>query len=135
MRASVLSQLRPPGPGCKARWRQRSMSRIEPPAANVAAATRARLELAREQDLLLHWLRADAYPLWASQGYDRILGGFQESLSDAGPGAPQPRRARVQARQIYSFARAASLGWSPEQAARLVSEGLEYFLAHYLRPD
>jgi mannose-6-phosphate isomerase len=41
----------------------------------------------------------------------------------------------VQARQIYSFARAASLGWSPEQAARLVSEGLEYFLAHYLRPD
>ncbi len=111
------------------------MSRTEAGAANAAAATRARAELGHEQDLLLHWLRVDAYPLWATQGYDRVQGGFQESLTDAGPGAPQPHRARVQARQIYSFARAASLGWSPEQAARLVSEGLEYFLAHYLRPD
>jgi mannose/cellobiose epimerase-like protein (N-acyl-D-glucosamine 2-epimerase family) len=103
------------------------MSRTEPSGARAA--------LAHEQELLLHWLRADAYPLWATQGYDRIQGGFQETLTSAGPNAQQPRRARVQARQIYCFARAASLGWSPADAARLVSGGLEYFLARYRRPD
>jgi mannose-6-phosphate isomerase len=41
----------------------------------------------------------------------------------------------VQARQIYCFARAASLGWRPADAARLVTDGLAYFLAHYRRPD
>ena len=101
----------------------------------AAAASGAKLELKHEQDLLLHWLRADAYPLWAMQGYDRVQGGFQEALTSAGPTAEQPRRARVQARQIYSFARAASLGWSPTEAARLVSDGLEDFLARYRRSD
>lgn len=111
------------------------MSRTEAAAANAVAASRARLELNHELDLLLHWLRADAYPLWATQGYDRIRGGFQEALTNTGPNAEQPRRARVQARQIYCFARAASLGWSPAQAARLVSDGLQHFLARYRRPD
>lgn len=92
-------------------------------------------DAAHELELLLQWLRTEAYPLWATQGYDWKQGGFQETLTSAGPNAEQPRRARVQARQIYSFARAASLGWSPTEAARLVSAGLEYFLARYRRPD
>lgn len=104
-------------------------------AGNAAEAARARLALVHEQDLLLRWLRTDAYPLWATQGYDRIQGGFQEALTSAGPNSQQPRRARVQARQIYAFARAASLGWSPAQAARLVSEGMECFLGRYRRAD
>jgi mannose/cellobiose epimerase-like protein (N-acyl-D-glucosamine 2-epimerase family) len=91
--------------------------------------------LRHEQELLMHWLRAYAYPLWATQGYDQIHGGFQESLTSAGPTADQPRRLRVQARQIYSFARAADLGWSPADAARLVTHGLEYLLGHYRRAD
>src|ERR1700683_1140070 len=107
MRASAPSQRRPPGPGREAGCRRRPMSRTEAAAANAAAASGAKLELKHEQDLLLHWLRADAYPLWATQGYDRVQGGFQEALTAVGPTAERPRRARVQARQIYSFSRAA----------------------------
>jgi mannose-6-phosphate isomerase len=94
-----------------------------------------RSTLWREQQLLLRWLLADAYPLWASWGFDELRGGFQECLTAAGPIAHQPRRARVQARQIYCYARAAALGWKQPQASRLVADGLEYFLAHYRRTD
>ncbi len=92
-------------------------------------------QLKREHDLLRHWLLHDAYPLWATQGYDARRGGFEESLAGAGPAAQEPRRARVQVRQIYCFARAASLGWQPAQARQLVTAGLQYFLAHYRRSD
>jgi mannose/cellobiose epimerase-like protein (N-acyl-D-glucosamine 2-epimerase family) len=91
--------------------------------------------LKREHAWLHHWLLHDAYPLWAAQGYDQVHGGFEESLTSAGPDGGQPRRARVQVRQIYAFARAASLGWLPDEAARLVTQGLKYFLTHYRRPD
>jgi mannose/cellobiose epimerase-like protein (N-acyl-D-glucosamine 2-epimerase family) len=91
--------------------------------------------LKREYQWLHRWLLHDAYPLWAAQGYDQRRGGFEESLTSAGPVIDQPRRARVQARQIYAFARAASFGWQPEVARRLVTDGLQYFLARYRRPD
>jgi mannose/cellobiose epimerase-like protein (N-acyl-D-glucosamine 2-epimerase family) len=89
----------------------------------------------REHDWLRRWLLNDAYPLWATHGYDQRRGGFAESLTAAGPSADEPRRARVQARQIYSFARAASLGWHLPQARALVTAGLKYLLAHYRRSD
>jgi len=41
--------------------------------------------LKREHQLLRGWLLNDAYPLWATQGYDRLHGGFEESLTAAGP--------------------------------------------------
>ena len=104
-------------------------------AAAAAAREAAGGALARERELLLRWLLTDAYPLWAAQGYDSIRGGFEESLTSTGPAPDQPRRARVQARQIYSFARAGSFGWKPQQAHRLVTGGLEYLLAHYRRSD
>jgi mannose/cellobiose epimerase-like protein (N-acyl-D-glucosamine 2-epimerase family) len=89
----------------------------------------------QEHEWLRHWLLNDAYPLWATQGYDQCHGGFEESLTGAGPSTHPPRRARVQARQIYSFARAASLGWRAPEARHLVTEGLKYFLSHYRRTD
>ncbi len=85
--------------------------------------------------MLRHWLLHDAYPLWATQGYDAQRGGFQESLAGVGASAPEPRRARVQVRQIYCFARAAGFGWQPARARELVTAGLRYFLSHYRRPD
>ena len=91
--------------------------------------------LKREHQRLRHWLLHDAYPLWATHGYDTRRGGFHESLAGAGPGAQEPRRARVQVRQIYSFARAAGFGWQPARARELVTAGLRYFLDHYRRPD
>jgi mannose/cellobiose epimerase-like protein (N-acyl-D-glucosamine 2-epimerase family) len=80
------------------------------------------------------WLANDAYPLWASRGFDPVYGGFHETLdSDAQP-AYEPRRIRVQLRQVYCFARARSLGWTGE-ATSLVTAGLSYVRAHYRRPD
>jgi mannose/cellobiose epimerase-like protein (N-acyl-D-glucosamine 2-epimerase family) len=104
-------------------------------AATSAGAGEALATLKREHQLLRRWLLNDAYPLWATQGYDRLHGGFEESLTSAGPSANQPRRARVQVRQIYSFARGASLGWNSDEARRLATQGLKYFLAHYRRSD
>jgi mannose-6-phosphate isomerase len=109
------------------------MPRAEAPAAISAEVSLAKLK--REHDFLRTWLMNDAFPLWATQGYDQIHGGFEESLTSTGPTANLPRRARVQVRQIYSFACAARLGWRPQEAQRLVMDGLNYFLAHYRRPD
>jgi mannose/cellobiose epimerase-like protein (N-acyl-D-glucosamine 2-epimerase family) len=92
-------------------------------------------ELQRELESLRRWLLTDAYPLWATRGYDEVRGGFEESLTREGPTAAAPRRARVQVRQIYSFARAADFGWNPALSHRLVTQGLDYFLAHYQRSD
>ena len=109
------------------------MPRTEPAAPDAAAASRAKLK--REHEVLLRWLLTDAYPLWATRGYDEASGAFEESLTRDGSSAGQPHRARVQTRQIYSYARAAYLGWSQRDASRLVTAGLEFFLAHYRRAD
>jgi len=44
-----------------------------------------------------------------------------------------PRRVRVQARQIYSFAKAAHLGWYPE-GREIAMKGLDYLLAKAKSP-
>jgi mannose/cellobiose epimerase-like protein (N-acyl-D-glucosamine 2-epimerase family) len=98
-------------------------------------ATEARSRLRLDHDALLRWLLTDAYPLWASWGFDEVSGAFEESLTRDGPTPDQPHRARVQTRQIYSYARAANLGWSQKEARQLVTAGLEFFLAYYRRPD
>lgn len=83
---------------------------------------------------LSNWLVNEAYPLWSTQGFDREHGGFHESLDHEGQPSREPRRIRVQARQVYSFARAPSFGWKGD-AATLVEAGLKYLRTHYLRPD
>lgn len=83
---------------------------------------------------LLRWLVSTACPLWASRGFDRVQGAFHESLDGDARPASEPRRIRVQLRQVYSFARAASLGWSGD-AEELVTAGLSYVRKHYRRPD
>jgi mannose/cellobiose epimerase-like protein (N-acyl-D-glucosamine 2-epimerase family) len=83
---------------------------------------------------LLHWLLDVAYPLWASRGIDIVHGGFHETLDGAARPAYEPRRIRVQARQTYCFARAASLGWA-DDSGKLVANGLSYVRSYYRRPD
>jgi mannose/cellobiose epimerase-like protein (N-acyl-D-glucosamine 2-epimerase family) len=83
---------------------------------------------------LSNWLANAAYPLWSTRGFDPVHGGFHESLGPDGEPAYEPRRIRVQARQVYSFARAPSFGWSGD-AATLVEAGLAYIRTHYRRPD
>src|ERR1700730_10871881 len=74
-------------------------------------------------------------PLWSSEGWDQAAGGFVEKLDNKGRAdRAAPRRVRVQARQIYSFAKAAELGWYP-QGRDIALKGLEYLLAKAKGPD
>ncbi len=83
---------------------------------------------------LRRWLLDDAYPVWARDGWDPVHGGFQERLTPAGPVLGESRRACVQVRQIYCFARAGELGWTGD-ARRLLTAGLDHFLKRYRRSD
>jgi mannose/cellobiose epimerase-like protein (N-acyl-D-glucosamine 2-epimerase family) len=76
-----------------------------------------------------------ALPLWSSEGWDRATGGFVEKLDIEGRAdLAAPRRVRVQARQIYCFAKSAELGWYP-QGREIAMRGLEYLLANAKSPD
>ena len=74
-------------------------------------------------------------PLWSREGRDSAAGGFIERLDIEGRADRfTPRRVRVQARQIYCFAKAAQLGWYP-QGREIATKGLEYLLAKAKSPD
>ncbi len=104
------------------------MNRPQVAAADPAAAARAC------QQQLIEWLLHKAYPIWAHLGVDAGNGGFQERLSQDGTPLIEPRRARVQPRQIYAFARAPHLGWHGD-AHRIVERATGFFLTHYRRAD
>jgi mannose/cellobiose epimerase-like protein (N-acyl-D-glucosamine 2-epimerase family) len=83
---------------------------------------------------LTSWLEDAAYPIWSTRGIDAVRGGFQERLTLSGEPTDDARRARVQPRQVYAFARAPSLGWTGD-ATGAVAQGLSFFLTRYRRPD
>lgn len=89
---------------------------------------------ARTCQTLKAWLLDHAYTLWWAQGADYERGGFYERLSTEGLGLMEPRRARVNPRQIYCYSYAQDLGWTGP-AEQAVEHGLSYFLQHYRRPD
>ena len=94
----------------------------------------ALIDARRLHEQLLRWLVQDAYPVWATAGFDTEHGTFHEKLTAHGPVRHVPRRARVQTRQIYAYSRAAALGWSGD-ARPLVASTLEFFIRSYRRPD
>lgn len=63
------------------------------------------------------WLSERALPLWTSAGWDEQTGTFVEALSPEGKPLDVPRRAMVQARQIYSVRTGAELGCLPRERA------------------
>jgi mannose/cellobiose epimerase-like protein (N-acyl-D-glucosamine 2-epimerase family) len=74
-------------------------------------------------------------PLWAGEGWDSAAGGFVEKLDIEGRADYEaPRRVRVQARQIYCFAKAAHMGWYPE-GRDIAIKGLDYLLKKARSPD
>ena len=87
-----------------------------------------------ESQSLRSWLFDAALPLWWNKGADHERGGFHEALDGTGEPVAADRRARVQARQIYTFATAGALGW-PGPWRQAVDHGLEFFLRAYRRPD
>ena len=91
-------------------------------------------ELAGHRERLQRWLLGDALPLWWTVGADRVGGGFHEAIDLAGRPVRAERRARVQARQIFTYAVGGELGWTgPWREA--VAHGLDYFVGRYRRPD
>ncbi len=91
-------------------------------------------ELATHRERLLRWLLDDALPVLWAVGADRAAGGFHEAIDLAGHPVRGERRARVQARQIFTYAVGGELGWAgPWREA--VAHGLDYFVGRYRRPD
>lgn len=74
---------------------------------------------------------------WSIVGCDPERGGFVEQLAmDGSPDAHAPRRVRVQARQVFSFSRAISLGWpGTKQAEKIVNDGLHYIDTRLRHPE
>ena len=81
------------------------------------------------------WMIEHALPLWSTEGWDATTGGFIERLHSDGRADPlAPRRVRVQARQIYCYAKAAQVGWYP-QGRGIALKGLEHLLSKAKSPD
>ena len=79
------------------------------------------------------WLRVRALPIWSTLG-QATDGAFSEMLSLACRPLSRPRRARVQARQIFVYASAGMNGWQGPWRC-IVERGLERLYSDYLRPD
>ena len=76
------------------------------------------IDAGRSVARLKRWVVEEALPLWGETGFDAPRGSFVERLTFEGsPLLSAPRRAMVQARQIYVFSHAALLGWRPEGKA------------------
>jgi mannose/cellobiose epimerase-like protein (N-acyl-D-glucosamine 2-epimerase family) len=91
-------------------------------------------ELAREARALRDWLFEAALPLWWAVGADRVGGGFHEAIDLDGTPVAQPHRARVIARQAFSYCEVGRLGWDgPWREA--ASHALDYLRAHFAAAD
>lgn len=88
----------------------------------------------RLRNQLKDWALEKAFPLWWEVGADHINGGFFEKIALDGTPVDAPRRARVQPRQIYSYAAAGLLSWNGPWK-RALEHGLDFYLSKYRRPD
>jgi len=91
-------------------------------------------DLVGEAAALKHWLFDVALPLWWEHGADHSRGGFHEAIDVDGRPLAQPHRARVLARQAFSYCEAGRLGWNgPWREAS--HHALEYFRRHFVTAD
>jgi mannose-6-phosphate isomerase len=91
-------------------------------------------ELRKERDRLKAWLVEHAFPRWWDPGADRESGGFHDRLDAAGRPIAGPKRARVQARQVFCYGLAAEFGWGgPWRAA--MDHGRVVLEDRFRRPD
>jgi mannose-1-phosphate guanylyltransferase/mannose-6-phosphate isomerase len=95
-----------------------------PPAESLAEITQ-RLQL---------WLHSQALPLWQAIGVDHQQGGFHEALDARAQPVSAIRRARVQARQAYVYARAGARGW-PGPWRETAQAGVSYLETYFRRSD
>ncbi|HCY54938.1 MAG TPA: hypothetical protein DF715_05240 [Oceanicaulis sp.] len=93
------------------------------------------------------WLFGNVLPTWAKLSPDPVSGGFFENLDASGnPVKGADMRGRVAPRQLFTYARAKTLGWNPDGLADSVIEHALDFLsgparsplggwAHKISPD
>jgi mannose/cellobiose epimerase-like protein (N-acyl-D-glucosamine 2-epimerase family) len=91
-------------------------------------------DVASEAAALQRWLFDVALPLWWNDGADRVGGGFHEAISLDGTPLAQPHRARVIARQAFSYSEAGRLGW-PGPWREAQRHALDYFRRHFVTAD
>ncbi len=100
---------------------------------DARAANSSRLKIAYSQTE--SWLFNAALPFWGGPGVDFERGGFNEKFDQHGIVVPAvPRRTRVVARQIYSFAAAGRIGWDGDWAA-IVDHGATTLFDRCIRED
>jgi mannose/cellobiose epimerase-like protein (N-acyl-D-glucosamine 2-epimerase family)/glycosyltransferase involved in cell wall biosynthesis len=88
-------------------------------------------DVASEAAALKGWLFDVALPLWWKEGADRFGGGFHEAIGLDGRALARPHRARVIARQAFSYCEAGRLGWhGPWREAQ--RHALDYFRRHFV---
>jgi len=87
-------------------------------------------------DDIRDWLWT-AFEVWSAKAWDAEQGGFVEQLSLEGvPDLEATRRVRVQARQVFSFAKAIEMGWpGADKAKELVDQGVDYLNTKLRHPD
>ncbi|UAK25003.1 AGE family epimerase/isomerase [Sphingomonas nostoxanthinifaciens] len=76
------------------------------------------------------WIVTQALPFWGESGFDSQRGAFHERLSFSGQPVDVPRRAMVQARQVYVFAHAAERNWFP-RGAEIANDALASLVRDY----
>jgi mannose-6-phosphate isomerase len=110
---------------------------IEPVLAKLAAPrTGAQVadEMSQRAGEAKEWVFNQLLPFWASKGFDQRSNCFHEQFSSCGAPIAMQRRIMVQARQVFTFARAGRIGWAgPWRGA--VNSGLQVLMAHAMRPD
>jgi mannose/cellobiose epimerase-like protein (N-acyl-D-glucosamine 2-epimerase family)/glycosyltransferase involved in cell wall biosynthesis len=91
-------------------------------------------DVAGEAAALKGWLLDVALPLWWHDGADRVRGGFHEAIGLDGRPLARPHRARVIARQAFTYCEAGRLGWQgPWREAQ--RHALDYFRKHFVSAD
>lgn len=86
-------------------------------------------------DRVNKWLLEKALPFWLANAADQEQGGIVESFTREGePMLDEPRRVRVLARQIYSFAFATCMGWRKD-TTEFLNENFSYMVKHAWRDE
>jgi mannose/cellobiose epimerase-like protein (N-acyl-D-glucosamine 2-epimerase family)/glycosyltransferase involved in cell wall biosynthesis len=91
-------------------------------------------DVASEVAALQRWLFNVALPFWWKDGADHVRGGFHEAISLDGRPLARPHRARVIARQAFSYCEAGRLGWQGSWR-EAQCHALVYFRKHFVTAD
>lgn len=82
------------------------------------------------------WLSESVLPLWTQRGIDPSNGSFVESLSFEGQPQKIPRRAMVQARQIYSYNEAIKMKLiNKSEGSKIVENAVNFLMEKYSLPS